>query len=114
MSTIDRNNLKERLIDCGYIPEFGLENTINNLLNLKTKAPNAYIMLEEWMKKGKLLKFEPIEGIDLNFLRNTLNMKDPAVILAYGMLLYDPQNSVLFLKRQEKRKLGFVPPKKKE
>ena len=35
MNKIDRNQLKERLIDEGYIPEFGIENTIDNLLNLQ-------------------------------------------------------------------------------
>lgn len=112
METIDRNELKKRLIDCGYIPEFGLDNTVDNLLNLKNiENPDAYRMLVEWMETGKLRKFEPIEGIDLRFLREKLRMKDPAVILAYGMLLHDAKRNAMFLKRQVDRRNVFVPAK---
>lgn len=105
MNTIDRNELRERLIDCGYVPEFGLENTIDNLMNLKNiDNQDAYLMLQEWMNTGKVRKFEPVEGIDLKFLRDTLKMKAPAIILAYGMLLYDPVRNALFLKRQADKK----------
>ena len=101
MKTIDKNELKQRLIDCGYIPEFGLDNTVENLLNLKNiENPDAYAMLEEWMRTNKIRKFEPIEGIDVKFLRDTLKMKDPAIILAYGMLIHDPKRNAMFLKRQ--------------
>ena len=101
MKTIDKNELKQRLIDCGYIPEFGLDKTVENLLNLKNiENPDAYAMLEEWMRTNKIRKFEPIEGIDVKFLRDTLKMKDPAIILAYGMLLHDPKRNAMFLKRQ--------------
>lgn len=110
MNTIERNELKERLIDCGYIPEFGLEKTIDNLLNLKNlENPDAYKMLEEWMITCKVRKFEPIEGIDVNFLRDKLKMKDPAVILAYGMLLNDPKRNAIFLRRQVDKKQVFIP-----
>lgn len=109
MNTIDRNELKERLIDCGYIPEFGLEKTIDHLLNLKNiENPDAYKMLEEWISTCKIRKFEAIEGIDLKFLRDTLKMKDPAIILAYGMLLHDPKRNAIFLKRQVDRRQIFT------
>lgn len=108
MKTIDKNELKQRLIDCGYIPQFGLDSTINNLLNLKNiENPDAYKMLEEWMVTNKIRKFEPIEGIDLKFLRDTLKMKDPAIILAYGMLLHDPKRNAIFLKRQVDKRNVF-------
>ena len=101
MKTIDKNELKLRLIACASIPEFGLDNTVENLLNLKNiENPDAYAMLEEWMRTNKIRKFEPIEGIDVKFLRDTLKMKDPAIILAYGMLLHDPKRNAMFLKRQ--------------
>lgn len=113
MNTIDRNQLKERLIDEGYIPEFGIENTIDNLLNLQNlEDKSAYDMLVEWMKTGKVRKFDPIEGIDLKYLRTTLKMKDPAIILAYGMLIYDPKRNAIFLKKQEKARNCYIPPKK--
>ena len=74
---------------------------MENLLNLKNiENPDAYAMLEEWMRTNKIRKFEPIEGIDVKFLRDTLKMKDPAIILAYGMLLHDPKRNAMFLKRQ--------------
>lgn len=112
MNTIDRNELRERLIDCGYVPEFGLDNTVENLLNLRNiENPDAYKMLEEWMATGRLRKFEPIEGIDVKFLRERLKMKDPAVILAYGMLLHDPKRNAMFLKRQVDKRNVFVPAK---
>ncbi len=108
MNTIDRNQLKERLIDEGYIPEFGIENTIDNLLNLQNlEDKSAYDMLVEWMETGKVRKFDPIEGIDLKYLRTTLKMKDPAIILAYGMLIYDPKRNAIFLKRQENKRSKF-------
>lgn len=109
MKTIDKNELKQRLIDCGYIPEFGLCDTIENLLNLKNiENPDAYKMLEEWLETNKIRKFEPIEGIDVKFLRDNLKMKDPAIILAYGMLLHDPKRNAMFLKRQVDRRNVFV------
>lgn len=112
MKTINRNQLRERLIDEGYVPEFGLEYTIDNLLNLQNlEDKSAYEMLVEWMENGKVAKFDPIEGIDKAFLKNTLKMKDPAIILAYGALLYDPKRNAILLKREENRRLRFTPSK---
>lgn len=113
MENINRDQLRERLIDEGYVPEFGLEHTIDNLLGLQNheNTSAAYEMLVEWMKSGKLGKFEPIEGIDRNYLKNILKMKDPAVILAYGALLYDPKRNAVLLKREEKRRKQFKPSK---
>ena len=108
METINKNTLKERLIEEGYIEDFGLDRTVDNLLNLANlENKSAYSMLLHWFKTGKLQKFEPIEGIDVKFLQDTLKMKKPAVILAYGMLLMDPKNNAIFLKRQENKKNTF-------
>ena len=113
MNTIDRKQLKERLVDEGYIPEFGIENTIDNLLNLQNlEDKSAYEMLLEWMETGKVRKFGPIEGIDMKYLRSTLKMKDPAIILAYGMLLYDSKRNAIFLRKQENKRNCYIPPKK--
>ena len=112
MKPIDRNQLKERLIECGYgfVPEAVLEQTITNLLNLeKLENPAAYEMLVEWMGTTRLRKFEPIEGIDLKFLKEKLKMKEPAIILAYGMLFHDPKRNALFLKRQVDKRNAFKP-----
>ena len=113
MAEIDKNQLRNRLIDCGYIESFAVDNTVQNLLNLKKlEDQRAYMMLEQWMQTGKLQKFEPIEGIDIKFLRNTLKMKEPAVILAYGMLLFDSKNNAIILKREAQRRQKFQPFKK--
>ena len=110
MTNIDRIQLRKRLLDCGYIEEFGLEHTIDNLLNLaRLDDKRAYHMLEEWMQTGRIAKFEPVEGIDRRFLRDTLKMKDPAVILAYGMLLFDPKGNAVVLRREAARRLKFQP-----
>jgi len=108
METINRNALKERLIEEGYIEDFGLDRTVDNLLNLANlEDKSAYLMLQHWFETGRLKKFEPIEGIDAKYLQDKLKMKKPAVILAYGMLLVDPQNNAIFLKRQENKKNTF-------
>lgn len=115
MKPIDRNQLKDRLIDCGYgfVPQTVLEQTVDNLLNLeKLENPAAYEMLVEWMTTTKLRKFEPIEGIDQKFLKEKLKMREPAIILAYGMLLHDPKRNALFLKRQVDKRNLFKPENK--
>lgn len=105
MNTVDRNVLKEKLINEGYIQEYGLEQTIENLINLQNiEDKSAYEMLIEWMNTGKVRKFEPIEGISYAFLRDTLKMKKPAIILAYGMLLYDHKRNATFLRNQADRR----------
>ena len=108
METIDRNALRERLKDLGYLEKCGLEHTIDNLINLQNlENKSAFNMLVNWMKTGRVSKFEPIEGIDLKFLRDTLSMKAPAIILAYGMLLYDSKRNAIFLKNEASRRKGF-------
>lgn len=110
MDNIDRNELRRRLIECGYIEDYGIDRTVDNLLNLeKLEDKSAYEMLKEWMLTGKLRKFAPIEGIDIKFLRNNLKMKDPAIILAYGMLLFNPKQNAVVLKREASRRNVFTP-----
>lgn len=110
MKMLKREELRERLIEEGYVPEFGLEKTIDNLLHLKElDNKSAYEMLIEWVETGKIHKFEPIEGIDLAFLRSKLKMKKPAIILAYGMLLYEPKRNALFLRQQFNRINSYLP-----
>ncbi len=108
METIDRTQLKERLIEEGYIEANGLEFTVDNLLNLTGPASE---MLRKWMATGEVDKFEPIEGIDKRFLKDKLNMKKPAIILAYGMLLKDPKRNAMLLKREADRRNAFRPAK---
>lgn len=106
---INKEELRERLIGEGYLAECGLDRTVENLINLeKLEDKRAYEMLVKWMQTGKVEKFEPIEGIDYKFLKDTLKMKKPAIILAYGMLLYDPKRNALFLKREATRKMLYT------
>ncbi len=95
MNTIDRQELKKRLLKDGYIEAFGLENTIDNLINLDGKAKE---MLVQWLKYEIIPEFEAIEGIDSKMLRGQLNMKEPAIILSYGMLLKNPKVNSVHLK----------------
>ena len=96
MNNIDRSRLKDMLLNEGYIESNGIEMTLDNLMNLTGEAAE---MLQEYMETGKVRKFEPIEGFDRNFLRNEMKMKNPAIILAYGMLLDNPKYNALLLRR---------------
>ena len=111
MNTIDRQELKERLLKEGYVEANGLERTIDNLLNLEGKAAD---MLYGWLKSNILPQFEAIEGVDSTFLREQIKMKEPAIILSYGMLLKDPQINGAHLRSLQKRRLGFRPRKDDE
>ena len=96
MNNIDRSRLKDMLLNEGYIESNGIEMTLDNLMNLTGEAAE---MLQEYMETGKVRKFEPIEGFHRNFLRNEMKMKNPAIILAYGMLLDNPKYNALLLRR---------------
>lgn len=102
MNKIDRSKLKNMLLNEGYIESNGIEMTLDNLMNLKGAAAE---MLLEYMETGKVHKFEPIEGFDRNFLRNEMKMKNPAIILAYGMLLDNPKYNAMMLRRMHSEQL---------
>lgn len=109
MKEINKKLLREALIDEGYIESFGLDNTVENLLNLRNlDDKSAYDMLVTWLETGKLTPFQSVEGIDLTFLLTTLQMKAPAAILAYGMLLYDPKRNAIVLKNEADRRMTYV------
>ena len=104
MNTIDKQELKNRLIQEGYVEAFGLDQTINRLLNLDGKAAE---MLKAWMDEGIIPEFDEIEGIDSKVLREQLKMKEPAIILSYGMLQKDPKINEKREKYQELNKQGI-------
>ncbi|MBR5656206.1 MAG: hypothetical protein IKW98_05930 [Prevotella sp.] len=104
MNTIDRQELKNRLVQEGYVENYGLDQTINRLLNLDGKAAE---MLKAWMDKGIIPEFDEIEGIDSKVLREQLKMKEPAIILSYGMLLIDSKVNSLRLKNLLKQRIIF-------
>lgn len=104
MNTIDRQELKNRLIQEGYVEAFGLDQTIDRLLNLDGKATE---MLKAWMEESVIPEFDEIEGIDSKVLREQLKMKEPAIILSYGMLQKDPKLNSIHLKNLLKRRTVF-------
>lgn len=106
MNTIDRQELKNRLIQEGYVETFGLDQTINRLINLDGKAAE---MLKAWMDEGIIPEFDEIKGIDSKVLREQLKMKEPAIILSYGMLLINPDANSIHLKNLLKRRTVFRP-----
>lgn len=97
MESINANTLRERLIEVGYPDTPITDNAVKHLLAMDGKAAE---MLKTWFETGRLPKFESIEGIDRNFLRDTLKMLDPAIIMAYGMLLENPKYNAMLFKRQ--------------
>lgn len=103
-NNINRDELKKRLLNEGYTESNGIEITLDNLLNL---TGDAATMLEEWMKTGKIRKFEPIEGFDKAFFRGEMKMKDLAIILAYGMLLDNPKYNAVMLHKMHERQLKY-------
>lgn len=104
MESINRDNLKNRLIQEGYKEANGIEQTINRLLALEGDAAR---MLNEWLNDGKRPEFAPIEGIDSTLLRNQLEMKEPAIILSYGMLLVNPTINSVYLKRLLNKHINY-------
>lgn len=105
MTKITHNTLKELLLEAGYVDTPITEKTIEHLLQLKGEAAS---MLEKWCESGRVPSFNPIEGIDKKYLRDTLKMKDPAIIMAYGMLLDNPKYNAMLFRRKaaELRKIN--------
>lgn len=97
MNTLSHDKLKQCLLEVGYPNTLITEKTVEHLLALKGKAAE---MLADWMETGRVAKFEAIEGIDKSFLRDKLKMKDPAIIMAYGMLHDNPKYNAMLLKKK--------------
>ena len=94
MNTIDRQELKNRLIQEGYVEAFGLDQTIDRLLNLDGKAAE---MLKAWMDEGIIPEFDEIEGIDSKVLREQLKMKEPA---AFFTLIHSIEYIMMGIRHQ--------------
>lgn len=85
--------------------------TARRLLGFGGKAAE---MLSRWIKDGEKPEFEAIEGVDSNFLRSRLDMKDPAVIISYAMLEADPKENAEYLKHLATDRIIFRPQISKE
>lgn len=105
MNAIDRQELKSRLLQEGYVEANGIESTIDRLLSLEGHANE---MLNAWVLEGKVPEFEAIEGIDSRVLREKLGMKEPAVIISYWMLEKDPKLNGIQLKKLLAKHEHFV------
>lgn len=105
---MEKKTLKQRLIDDGYPETPGLDATVDRLLNFKG---NPAQMFEEWYTTKKLPTFEPIDGIDAQYLRQNLRMKDPAIIIAYAMMIDNRKENVPYLKELAQNRIIFIAPK---
>jgi hypothetical protein len=102
MTTIDKQDLKNCLLKEGYIEENGLNSTISHLLNLMEEPTR---MLYDWMKTGKRPEFSEIHGISSEMLRQNAGMKEPAIIIAYDMLLTNPRRNSKLLQNMLTKKI---------
>lgn len=89
-SVINRQQLRARLVQEGYSGAL-LDQTTDDLLKLDGKSAE---MLHSWLGKGIKPEFNNIEGLNSRLLREQYQMKEPAIILSYGLLMNNPvQNS---------------------
>lgn len=88
--------LRLRLADCGYAPSAQTEATIGRLCSLHADSQR---LLMEWLRNENPVAFDPIQGIDSSFLREQLNMKEPAIIIAHQMLMDDPIGNATYFRQ---------------
>ena len=92
-----------RLRESGYPDTPGFANTVNRLASLQGEAK---IMLDGWLRNDEKVCFPEIEGINADYLRKHLEMKEPAIIISYAMLKADPiANSEYFKNLATKRNI---------
>lgn len=92
---MDKNVIKEALIKDGYPQSAEINDTVERLSLLQDESKDKLI---GWLNFGIRPEFEPINGIDSSILRETLGMKEAAIILAYDMLKHHPETVTLFRK----------------
>lgn len=90
MIIINEQELKSRLLEDGYVEENGLNATISHLLNLGEEPTR---MLYDWITTEKKPEFSEIHGISSEILRHNVGLKEPAIIIAYDMLLTNPRRN---------------------
>lgn len=103
---MNKEIVKQKLLEAGYSDTQALDATINRLCDLKGK-PNE--LLVSWIYEGKTPIFEAIEGVDSDFLKDKLCMKDPAIIIAFSMLIDEPKENSAYFKHLSENKVGFYP-----
>ena len=86
----------DRLLESDYPNN---EQLLNSVLDkIKSFGPEALKMFNNWMQCGRIAKFE-IAGISSDYLRNTHNMKDVALIIAYDWLQKEPEIASRLLRK---------------
>lgn len=108
MHNMEDTILKQKLLAIGYTDDENLDQTVRRLLSMDGKAKE---MLQNWMENGSSPSFEAIGGVSSDFLRERLAMKDPAVIIAYYMLLLDPEDNSRYFKHLADTLVDYFPPK---
>lgn len=103
---MNKEIVKQKLLEVGYSDTQNLNATVNRLCDLKGEP---YKLLISWLYDGKSPVFEAIEGVDSGFLRDKLCMKDPAIIIAYAMLLNDAKENADYFKHLAENRIGFYP-----
>lgn len=102
---MDSTQIKDRLLQEGY-NQNNLEDTISYLLSL---GGDPKIMFERWLKENVKVEFNDIQGIDDKFLREKLQMKEPAIVIAYSMLIDSPEENSLYFRELANNRIEFHP-----
>ncbi len=100
------NELKQRLLSEGYADNKVTDETVKRLLSFEGKPAR---MLAEWVHEGQSPVFGDINGVDSDFLKEKLGMKDPALIISYAMLEKDPVENASYLKNLAQNRVDFHP-----
>lgn len=79
--------VRMRLAEIGYPDTIQTDATVGRLCSLRVGSRE---LLLGWLRTESPVTFSPIQGIDSVFLRENLEMKEPAIIIAHQMLLDDP------------------------
>lgn len=105
-NTIDSSILKRRLYEEGYDDNSISDNLICRLQNLDDEDTELLI---NWVENNRLIQFEPIGGVSSQFLREKLNMKEPAILIAHAMLKESPEENSSYFNELANNALGFYP-----
>lgn len=103
---MNKEIVKQKLLEAGYSDTHNLNATVNRLCDLKGEP---YELLVSWLYDGKSPAFDAIEGVDSGFLREKLCMKEPAIIIAYAMLLNNATENADYFKHLADNRIGFYP-----
>ena len=90
-----------------------LANILKREHNVTVVAPSGnrsgYSRSISFYKDLEVAKVDAIEGVDSDFLKDKLCMKEPAIIIAYAILLDDPKEISEYFKHLSENRVGFYP-----